>query len=289
MGQPPAVCNTRQYFDDAPALQQVMREAAGASAVGYGRLEQRLCLVERRIDASNRLMQEVHALVREMRQDRQPAVSQSASSTLPVLSPGVSDIVPPAAIASCSAPWPSQNLILPGNTQDSLPRATRDLVASASGVTHHSWVTDAVKAQIWSGEYVNMASLLTEPSPPGYNVTVSPGQDNASPMFCLAPRQKTGVLSFGQWLQAFEIDQSVLLLQPSNLPDAGVLLMYIDTIRKMYERGSDWRSYDQAFRTLRRETTGLGIQCACSCGRMCRGQAMLLLLVDARWQQFGES
>ena len=71
-------------------------------------------------------------------------------------------------------------------------------------------------------------------------------------MFCLAPRQKSGVLSFDQWLQAFEIYQSVLLLQPSNLPDAGALLMYIETIRKMYERGSDWWSYDQAFRTLRR-------------------------------------
>ena len=69
------MCNTRQYFDDAPALQQVVREAAGALAVGYGRLEQRMCLVENRIDASDRLMQEVHAMVREMRQDRQPAVS----------------------------------------------------------------------------------------------------------------------------------------------------------------------------------------------------------------------
>ena len=31
--------------------------------------------------------------------------------------------------------------------------------------------------------------------------------------------------------------------------------------------------------------TGRGIQCACSCGWMRRGQAMQLLLVDARWQQ----
>ena len=84
-----------------------------------------------------------------------------------------------------------------------------------------------------------MASLLIKPSPRSYNVTVSPGQDSDSPMFCLAPRQKTGVLSFGQWLQAFESYQSVLLLQPSNLPDASALLMYIETIRKMYERGSD--------------------------------------------------
>ena len=75
MGQPPAACNTRQHFDDAPALQQVVREAAGALAVGYGRLEQRLCLMENHIDASDRLMQEVHAMVREMRQDRQPVVS----------------------------------------------------------------------------------------------------------------------------------------------------------------------------------------------------------------------
>ena len=165
MGPPPAACNTRQHFDDAPALQQVVREAAGASADGSDRLEQRLRLMERRIDASDRVMEEVHAMMSEMRQDRQPAVSQSASSTLPVLSP--SDIVPPLAVASCSAPWPTHNLILPGNTQESLPRAARDLVASASGVTRHSWVTDAVKAQIWSGEYVSLASLVTEPSPRG--------------------------------------------------------------------------------------------------------------------------
>ena len=90
MGQPPAPYNTRQHFDDAPALQQVVRETAGASAVGFGRLEQRLRLMEYRIDASDRLMQEVHAMVREMRQDRRPAVSQSASSILPVLSPSPS-------------------------------------------------------------------------------------------------------------------------------------------------------------------------------------------------------
>jgi len=82
MGQPPDACNTRQNFDDAPALQQVVRESASASAVGSGRLEQRLHLMEHRIDASDSLMQEVHAMVREMRQDRQPAVSQSASSTM---------------------------------------------------------------------------------------------------------------------------------------------------------------------------------------------------------------
>lgn len=267
MGPPPAECNISQHFDDEPALQQVVSDATGSVRGGSGAMEMRMRQVERRLDASDRLLQEMHAMVSGMHQDRLPAVTLPAPPNLLVLPPTVGDTLPPmAGVNVCSqpqgtggipavgpsAPWPSP-AVLTGNCNSlhSLPRAAQDLVAAASGLTRHSWVPDNIKGKIWSGEYVNMASLLHDSSPQSYNVSVRPGEDSESPMFCLAPRQKNVVLSFEQWLKAFEIYQSVLLLQPSNLPDANALLMYIETIRNMYERGSDWRSYDEAFRSLR--------------------------------------
>ena len=40
-------------------------------------------------------------------------------------------------------------------------------------------------------------------------------------------------------------------LQPQHMSESHNLLMYVQTIRSLYEKGADWRSYDEAFRSLR--------------------------------------
>ena len=44
---------------------------------------------------------------------------------------------------------------------------------------------------------------------------------------------------------------SVYLLAPRHRPDEHAMLMYIQTVRNLSQRGADWRSYDEAFRSLR--------------------------------------
>ena len=154
-----------------------------------------------------------------------------------------------------SAPWPEamSSGIHTGQEAHALPRASQDLVASfaTSALSRHSRVSDKLKAQIWSGEYVSISSLLHDSSPQNYSVSVRPGSDDETPMFCVAPRAKSSTVSVYQWLQGFKIYMSVFLLQPQHLSESHNLLMYVQTIRSLYEKGADWRSYDEAFRSLR--------------------------------------
>ena len=66
-----------------------------------------------------------------------------------------------------SAPWPEAD-----NEVHTLPRASQDLVASfaTSALSGHSRVFDKLKAQIWSGEYVSISSLLHDSFPQNYYV-----------------------------------------------------------------------------------------------------------------------
>ena len=58
-------------------------------------------------------------------------------------------------------------------------------------------------------------------------------------------------MSFDQWLQGFEIYMSVFLVQPQHMSESHNMLMYIQTVGSLYEKGADWLSYDEAFRSLR--------------------------------------
>ncbi|KAI0235919.1 hypothetical protein LSAT2_013528 [Lamellibrachia satsuma] len=89
MGPPPAECHVAHHFDDEPALQQVVRPVAGAGAGRRGTTEERLSSMERRLEASGKMLQEVHAMVRGLQ--RLPA-----TNALPAPPP----IAVPVAMAS---------------------------------------------------------------------------------------------------------------------------------------------------------------------------------------------
>ena len=275
-----------QHLDDEPAHQQAIHPVAGAAAGRRGTTEERLSSMERRLEASDKMLQEVHAMVRGLQQlpatNALPAPPPIAVPVAMAASAGGEPIAPPLAnfclwpqgghtpsrVASyaagapaspvprpTSAPWPEaiSSGIHTGNEVYTLPRASRDLVASfaTSALSRHSRVSDKLKAQIWSGDYVSISSLLHDSSPQSYSVSVRPGSDDETTMFCVAPRARSSTVSFDQWLQGFEIYMSVFLLQPQHMAESYNMLMYIQTVRSLYEKGADWRSYDEAFRSLR--------------------------------------
>ena len=86
---PPAECHVVQHLDDEPALQQVVRPVAGAAAGRKATTEERLSNLERRLEASDKMLQEVHAMVRGLQQ-------LPATNALPAPPP----VAAPAAVAA---------------------------------------------------------------------------------------------------------------------------------------------------------------------------------------------
>ena len=164
-------------MEDDPAFQKVVRRESGAAEGGRGTKEERFLSLECRIEASDKMLQEVHAMVRGLQQ--LPATSVLPAPTtavpVPVTSSAVGGglIVPLVAnlclwpqggntsgrVASSaagapqshvprpmSAPWPEAQSS--GNNTGSkvhtLPRSSQDLVASfaTSALSRHYRVSD---------------------------------------------------------------------------------------------------------------------------------------------------
>ena len=83
-----------QHLDDEPAHQQAVHPVVGAAAGRRGTTEERLSSMERRLEASDKMLQEVHAMVRGLQQ-------LPATNALPALPPtayaGGEPIAPPLA------------------------------------------------------------------------------------------------------------------------------------------------------------------------------------------------
>ena len=78
------------------------------------------------------------------------------------------------------------------------------------------------------------------------------GVGGGEPTGCVTPRSKPEVRTFYMWSKAFDIVfSSVYLLEHGNLMDAPKVLQYRRVIQNLYERGGNWRGYDEEFRTLR--------------------------------------
>ena len=85
-----------QHLDDEPVLQQAVRLVAGAATGRRGTTEERLSNMEHRLEASDKMLQEVHAMVRGLHQ-------LPATNALPAPPP----IVVPVAMAASAGGSPS--------------------------------------------------------------------------------------------------------------------------------------------------------------------------------------
>ena len=73
ISSPTAEYNVVQNVEDEPALQQVVRRVSGTAEGRRGTTEEHLSSMERSIEASDNMLQEVHAMVRGLQQ--RPATS----------------------------------------------------------------------------------------------------------------------------------------------------------------------------------------------------------------------
>ena len=273
LGAPPPECTVQQDFDEAPGLQAVLLDDAASVRRAWERD------MERRMASSERMLHEIHAMVLALRPTpaaavAAPAASAAAGSAAQLAAAMAHGPPVPATSGAVSdaAPWPSYLTVegllnVPGTNNvdrqvppvmNVLPGDTQEVVAacSSSALPLHVRIPDRLKAKIWAGEYVDLALLLHDnfAQPQDYALSVQSAGDGQGPTLCVSPAKgKTDVLSFQQWLKAFEMFMSVYLVHPGHLPSAPHMLKYIETVRNLYERGGNWHAYDEAFRSLRQQ------------------------------------
>ena len=271
LGAPPPECTVQQDFDDAPGLQAVLLDDAASVRRAWERD------MENRMASSERMLHEIHAMVLALRPApaaAAPAASAPAGSAAQLAAAMAHGPPVPATsgAVSDSAPWPSYLTVegllnVPGtNNVDRqvppimhvLPGDTQEMVAacSSSALPLHVRIPDRLKAKIWAGEYDDLALLLHDnfAQPQDYALSIQSAGDGQGPTLCVSPAKgKIEVLSFQQWLKAFEMFMSVYLVHPGHLPSAPHMLKYIETVRNLSERGDNWQAYDEAFRSLRQQ------------------------------------
>ena len=85
-----------------------------------------------------------------------------------------------------------------------LPGATQERVSNCvlPTLSLHAYVPEKTRAKIWSGNFVDLATLLPEASlfQPSYSLTMRPGGGggDGNPAFCVAPSSRTVIRSFPQ-------------------------------------------------------------------------------------------
>ena len=243
---------------DAVASASVDRQVAASSAV---------------TPLSHPVVRPASAVGRQVVAPAAPAPVPSTSGQVDILSASsarqAATSVAPEPVPSSSRqdtgmvdhPWPttdrlmetSTDLPVPGivDALNILPGATQERVSSFVLPTLflHAHVPEKTRAKVWSGDFVDVATLLPETSlfQPNYALTIRPGEDG-NPAFCVAPTSRTVIRSFPQWSKAFQIYMSVFLLKPENVQEAAKMLKYMQTVINLSERGSNWRGYDESFR-----------------------------------------
>ncbi|RLJ22837.1 hypothetical protein DJ031_00180 [bacterium endosymbiont of Escarpia laminata] len=257
-----------QNFEDAPGLRAVVDTTYGP-VVSRSAWEQD---IERRVITSERMLGEIHAMVQALRPS--PVVSAASAamgSAAQVVSADAPEVewrravpllptaaepgcaVPPQPVAA-DAPWATVDTFFPGNVSGPLSEATQNLISSctSTALPLDSQIPDALRAKIWAGEFIDLTLLLKPTGAQQQEYALAINKVVGNPTLCVSPaKPKDSVLTFGQWGQAFQMYMSVYLLQPANLPSAVKMLKYMEIVRGLAEEGGNWRSYDEAFRTMR--------------------------------------
>ena len=122
-----------QHLDDEPAHQQAIHSVAGAAAGRRGTTEERLSSMERRLEASDKMLQEVHAMVRGLQQlpatNALPAPPPIAVPVAMAASAGGEPIAPPLANLCL---WPQSGGIICGR-RSTKPRSKTNVSPVARG------------------------------------------------------------------------------------------------------------------------------------------------------------
>ena len=255
-------------FEDARELQLLV----GGAEPSQPSRAQWEASVQQRLDRSDKLLQEMHALLKSVVAAGASAAGASAAgasaagasaagaSAAGASAAGASAAGASAAGASADAaelhggvPWPSASASASGS-HGCLPIGTGERASAfaSSSLPVYAHVPMKLRKRIWEGEFVELASLLKDRREhANYAITIRSVEGNPEPVMCVAPKPEQNIGSFQRWLKAFEVYMSIYLLQPGNVADSAKLLQYISTIRNLAERGGDWAQYDETIRSMR--------------------------------------
>ena len=279
-GTPPPQCASVENFEDASDLQAVVRD----SIMADGPQSLWECAMERRVTASEKVLGEIHAMVLALRPTPtvlrpDPALASasaafgsaaqmsaaagmgpsSAGLTHPFAMPGPvsADPVDPLSFGARDAratPWPNTDTVPGTAVFEALPGPAQAMIDSCSSASLplDARIPDGLRAKIWAGEYIDLAIMLkpTRMQHLEYGHAYG-GAPTATNVVAKSPNNTHEFISFEKWLQAFNLYMAVYLLKPANMPLAVQMLKYAKIIRGLADAGGDWRSYDEAFRSLR--------------------------------------
>ena len=103
---------------------------------------------------------------------------------------------------------------------------------------------------------IGHSALITK-SPSRITSRLTAGVEVGMSVVCLGPKARPTTTAFPLWSRAFQIYMSMYLTQPIHCPEAWAMLKYIQTIHDLSERGSNWQSYDESFKALKRTRKNL--------------------------------
>ena len=230
--------------------------------------------IEDRVQQSNNLLQQMHQMMSDrfagdnvahggdnlVNDDVPPFPQMSHVTAMGQLEGDVAPVestVPRVTASGLGAPWPSANGFETGvgGVLGRLPLGAQDRVRAftSSSLSLHAHVPDKMRAMVWAGEFVELASLLPQrkTAPQELALGLQTGMEEGTSVVCVGPKARPAITSFPLWSRAFQIYMSIYLTQPIHYPEAPAMLKYIQTIRDLSERGSNWQGYDESFRALR--------------------------------------
>jgi len=110
----------------------------------------------------------------------------------------------------------------------------------------HAKINCNIKNKICSNEYIVLGQLLHPDRWDQYNMSIS--TNNALPTLALSPQNRK-IRSIDQWLSAFNIYSAIYL---DKFPgEAHSVLKYIETVRRMADKGGNYLAYDENVRYMR--------------------------------------
>ena len=131
------------------------------------------------------------------------------------------------------------------------PLETPGQLFQSAGLPVDARVSEKLRAKIWSNEYIDFGSLLTNPAFENqYRLTFQGADSGPVPSLCLEPVSKPKKLqSVESWLHSFHV---FVAIYTKKFPhEAPALMKYGEIIQDLAGRGHNWKFYDENFRFLR--------------------------------------
>lgn len=112
-------------------------------------------------------------------------------------------------------------------------------------------LSDKFRTKIWSQEYVDFGSLLTNQVLDNqYQITVQNAASDTAPSLCIEPVTKPKkITSIEAWISSFHVSVGVYTKKFPH--EAPALMTYGEIIQDLAVRGHNWKFCDENFRFLR--------------------------------------